>query len=331
MTASRALRNTGRVSAETRERVLASARVVGYRPNPLVQTFMAGVRRQRVESTANLGWVTTEPKPKPAHKFIREGARDRAAELGFGLEEILISTEQDAGSAEARATKHGRILRARGVVGAVIAPLAEPGGIDFPWSQMPVAAVGRSLLAPSLHYVMAHFYRMMDQIIAELLKRGYRRIAFLNTREMDARSEQAPLSRFSPHVAESRDDLMLTTTFCDDWEDDDFRALLKHTQPDAVVGIYAQMHEQLQRAGARIPKKVGFVTLSWSEMHPHCAGIRHPWEAIGAGAVDMVVAQLHRNERGIPARPKAMLFEGDWVEGNTLRPRLSSKAVTATA
>jgi LacI family transcriptional regulator len=40
---------------------------------------------------------------------------------------------------------------------------------------------------------------------------------------------------------------------------------------------------------------------------------------IGVMAIDLLVDMLHRNERGIPARPYLLMVEGSWVEGNTLR------------
>ena len=35
---------------------------------------------------------------------------------------------------------------------------------------------------------------------------------------------------------------------------------------------------------------------------------------------EIVVGQIHRFERGIPARPTMTLIEGTWVEGPTVRP-----------
>jgi hypothetical protein len=37
--------------------------------------------------------------------------------------------------------------------------------------------------------------------------------------------------------------------------------------------------------------------------------------------MDLAVGQLMRNETGIPKDPKELLFDGHWVEGQTLRPR----------
>ena len=61
------------------------------------------------------------------------------------------------------------------------------------------------------------------------------------------------------------------------------------------------------------PKAKRVVTLDW---HPKGAlpGMDVRNDQIAANAVDLVVAQLHRNERGIPAISTALLLDGAWRE-----------------
>ena len=42
--------------------------------------------------------------------------------------------------------------------------------------------------------------------------------------------------------------------------------------------------------------------------HPEIAGMNQHNDAVGEAAVDMVVGQIHRNESGIPAFPRATLI-----------------------
>ena len=46
---------------------------------------------------------------------------------------------------------------------------------------------------------------------------------------------------------------------------------------------------------------------------------------LGTCAVDLVDAQLRRNERGVPPKQKSVLVNGIWNEGTTLRPFLNSE------
>jgi hypothetical protein len=50
------------------------------------------------------------------------------------------------------------------------------------------------------------------------------------------------------------------------------------------------------------------------------AGMDQLYETIGRHAVDSVVAQIHRNERGLPDDPMVALIEGRWEERGGLYP-----------
>jgi LacI family transcriptional regulator len=41
-------------------------------------------------------------------------------------------------------------------------------------------------------------------------------------------------------------------------------------------------------------------------------GIDMREDLVAASAVDLVIAQLHRNERGVPTHPTTLLLEGEW-------------------
>jgi hypothetical protein len=56
------------------------------------------------------------------------------------------------------------------------------------------------------------------------------------------------------------------------------------------------------------------VTLRWSPaLPPTIAGIDQCDDLLGAQAVELLIAQLHHNERGPPRHPGMMLFPGRWV------------------
>ncbi len=317
MTASRALRNTGRVSAETIRRVTAAAKELGYRPNPLVQTLMAGVRNQRIEQSVNIAWTTTFPAtgtmPLPV-QAIEDGARERALELGYELVRFHID------DAELTETTVRRIFEARGIRAAVIGPMQHPGPIpNFPFGHFPMAAVGRSLSHPALHYTMAHHFHAMDQVLRELVRRGYQRIGFLQSSEMDIRAEHGTQMVFEHHCLRTGMDPRQARQFYDGWRGPEYLAWFETFLPDVIIVDSSPIFRYLAGAGVPVGAAVGVATLSWQAAYGQCTGIRQPYAMLGSGAVDLVVAQLHRNEWGIPERPKAMLFGGEWVEGNSLR------------
>jgi len=317
MTASRALRNTGRVSAETIRRVTAAAAQLGYRPNPLVQTLMTGVRKQKIERAASIAWVTTYPEgtaPPASVQAVENAARERCRELGYGLERIHIN--------DPNFTMHSipRIFQARGIRAAIIGPMQYPGEIpNFPFAAFASAAVGRSLSQPALHYTMTHHFHSMTRMLQELVRRGYQRIGFLHSTEMNTRFEHGTLMVFEHYCLQNGVNPLQAHQSHDGWNRSSYRAWFNAFQPDAIIVDAPQIAEFLLKSQIPVGKSVDVATMSWQAKFPDCTGILHPFAALGSGTVDLVVAQLHRNERGIPKHQKAMLFEGDWIEGKTLR------------
>jgi hypothetical protein len=59
--------------------------------------------------------------------------------------------------------------------------------------------------------------------------------------------------------------------------------------------------------------------MSWQPDKPERAGIDQQTDVLGAAAVDLLVEQLHHNERGPPEHPKMVMTEGLWREGETVR------------
>ncbi len=317
MTVSRVLNGRGRASEETAARVRAAAARCGYRINPLVQALMAGVRRARATRTANLGWVTRGEgavRREEPRALVLAGARARAEELGFGLAEVELPADESL-----RPERVGAILRARGVAGVIVSPLVEPGGtLPVPWADFPCAAIGTSLGEPALHQAMAHHVRIMGRVIEEVERRGYRRPVLATMRDTAERTEhgQAMAWQYRQLLLPARE--RIDAVFVDRWTPADWSRWLRRVRPDVVIGAHPQMLAALESVGAKVPDETGFVTTSWRADHPRCAGVRQPFVEVGAAAVDLVVAQIHRNERGVPGRPKMVLVEGDWIDGPTL-------------
>ena len=69
--------------------------------------------------------------------------------------------------------------------------------------------------------------------------------------------------------------------------------------------------KHLQAAGSR----VAFASLDRYPEDESFAGIDQAHEQIGSTVVDLIVAQVNRNERGVPPYSKMVLIEGSWVDG----------------
>ncbi len=316
MTVSRVLRGTGRISESTSQKVMTAVEQLGYRPNPMVQALMAGVRSQQAEQSSNIAWIVTHKRDETLADSLLEieaGSRERAQELGYEMSRYYLDEDNEEPQALSR------ILKARGVRGAIICPVRIPGQQPvFPWEGFALATIGRSLSRPELHYTMSHHYHIMQRVLNEVEARGYRRIGMLiGSQDWETRADNATIMVFQQHCLQAGIAPNAAYQTCGAWDPSDYLNWFNRFQPDAIIGDYGYRHRILQEAGIPM-KRIGFATLSWKEEDAHCSGVKQPFSALGASAVDLVSAQIHRNERGIPKTPKAILMEGEWIEGETL-------------
>ena len=92
-------------------------------------------------------------------------------------------------------------------------------------------------------------------------------------------------------------------------------------RPDVILTQSWQCWRVLKNLGVRVPEAVGLVSLGVTAAEAHWAGMNQNAERVGAAALDLVDAQLRRNEFGIPAQQKTVVIPGHWVAGSTVRTR----------
>lgn len=323
MTVTRTLRGEHSVRPATAEKVMRAVEALGYRQNPMVQALMRSVRKKNVGFEANLAWVAKPRRSESVsaerrNERVKLGARQRAYDLGFGFEEVVLNPKGLS------AKRMRSVLEARGVRGVLIAPLPPQETIgEFPWDAFPLATVGGSLHSPLISHAMLHYTHGMERVLRELTDRGYERVAFWQNPDNEIRSERMASMVFQYFTSKQPPENRVEMVDADHWPVAELKKWLDKMKPDALILAYPNRVQRIQSLDLPCMRHAGFATLSWREELPEIAGLRHPMEALGAAAVDIVVAQIHRNERGIPARAKTMLVEGDWVEGSSLRGRTS--------
>ena len=99
---------------------------------------------------------------------------------------------------------------------------------------------------------------------------------------------------------------------------DQIEAWLHHVQPDVVLSSDRQFKAPVIRVLGQVPKDVGYVAIEHSAVGEE-ARIDFKPETVGAVGIDLVTAQLYRNERGIPAVVQAVQVESPFFSGTTLR------------
>ena len=96
-------------------------------------------------------------------------------------------------------------------------------------------------------------------------------------------------------------------------------------RPDVIVCTHPEIRDWIEELGLKCPQDIGLVHLDLTPELEGWSGMNQNNDVVGAFAVDLVIGQLHRNEVGIPDRPKCMMIESQWVRGSTLRNPLDAR------
>ncbi len=321
-TVSLALRGSPRLAAATRERVRAVAEEMGWRPNPAVAAWMAHRRSiSPVEGREGIVFLNSWPDPEewrssPWMTRYVEGARERAAELGYGFDEIHC-TEMAAGSRRLQ-----KVLEARGIRGVIVGSLHETSREpDLDWSR--IAAVGQSYTfsALGISRSLNNYFQSMRTAMIELRALGYRRIGYARSPELEERTSHANASAYLGCEAllppAERVEFL-------DWTRPDagvLKAWLERERPDALLSHDVYLEEILAGIGVRVPDDLGLAVLC---LHPGwgpegLAGIDQRLERCGRMAIELLASRLAQNELGLPDVPVLALTAGMWVPGRTVR------------
>jgi len=322
-TVSLALRNDSRLRPETRERIQAVAHRMGYRANAVVSNLMAQLRASRnPKYQATIGILNASPardgleKNNTFRAWI-SGLRAHCAELGYGTDDFWLH-EPGVGAERLK-----QILRARNIRGVVIAAVVEhrelPPEFDILWQDLACVVVGIRPERPALHFACNDQFSTALHTAWELDNLGYTRPGlviepaieenidhrfsagfFAGRKKLDAKNH-IPVLAFHPGARAG------------------FASWIEKFHPDVIVCTHPEIREWIAELGLKCPQDIGLVHLDLTPELDGWSGMNQNNDVVGAFAMDLVIAQLHRNETGIPDRPKCMMIESQWVSGSTLR------------
>jgi DNA-binding LacI/PurR family transcriptional regulator len=316
-TVSRALRNDPGVSASTRKKLRKLAKARGYSPDPMLSALMVHRKKSTPCYQATLGWITTSFTRNDWHIHEKvghyRGARRRAAELGYQIEEFWL---REPGMTGRRATE---ILTTRNIRGLFFIPQARSRvHLNLQWNRFSALTFSHSLSYPILNTVTCHHFRSMRLIMRKLKKLGYRRIGFVcapNLLEMSDRNWAAAYWAYQPRPYE------LPVPILSERKPNraSFYCWLAQHRPDVVISPDPTILHWIEERGLRVPRDIGFVNPARAGGPDHYTAMDENTEQVGATAVDVLVEMIHRGERGVPERPICHLVEATWIPGSTVR------------
>jgi DNA-binding LacI/PurR family transcriptional regulator len=279
----------------------------------------------------------------PVQRRMLAGAMRRTKELGLRLERF--QTQRINTSPESLRAN----INVRGIDGVVLLPrplhLRPVDPLDL--SGFACVSLGRAFDSGRMHTVVADVAGVMRGACRGLHALGYRRVGcmlphfverlveygfsagYFGTMGAELRSEVLPIlygygddepfptwsvRRGGAPAPLARDSLRR----------DDLAKWLKETRPDAVISTHREAINALQGAGLRVPDDLGFADLSADGAEPadtRLAGVDQKFEELAATAIDVLVVQLERGERGLPKSPRTTTLPSEWVTGVSVRSR----------
>jgi LacI family transcriptional regulator len=315
-----ALRNSPKVTLETRQRVQACAKRLGYRQHPDLQKLMARLREvRRVRRHAKIAVVSPEfsRAELQGDRIILEevsGVRKRCEELGYGVE--LFTLAELHGSSKRLRT----ILQTRNIEGCILTPLGEAHGagtVSFEFTDIAAVALGYSIRKPRLNRVCPHHMQIMKDACSALVRMGYQRIGLSLNHRYDDGSHNLLAAAFL-YVQQQMPARRRLPIFYDEQIDDvETRRWLRQHKPDVVIGL-PRLYDVMLRSGVRVPEDIAFCCLDVTRDPRPFAGLDHRYAQIGIAAADMVIEHIVRNEKGLPSEPRVVLVDSAWRGGETV-------------
>jgi LacI family transcriptional regulator len=285
---------------------------------------------RRVPRPTTLAYVTAFPtadgwrRPGPFVDFYN-GAKARAEALGYTLEEWWAAKPGLDGR------RLSEVLYNRNIHGVIIAPLPAGGSsLKLEWSRFASATIAFSLASPLIHRASNDQYLSITMAIEELKKLGCQRIGLAITEEEDVRVQRKWSAGFLVYQQSLEEKLRIPPLLATGTFLSAFSKWYQQHQPDVILSQESRVPEYLNQLGASVPNDVGFAHLALTEADKGVAGINQNSQLVGANALDIVDAQLRRNERGIPAAPQTVLILGRWVPGATVMDRTKVAAAKGT-
>lgn len=321
-TVSEALRNSPRVTLQTRERVQDFARRSGYVPNPLVTAAMKAIRQSSKKRYRGCIGLLDVPEGvglelHPFHREILAGAEAAAAQLGFGTELFWIGDTRPGCLSLARLNQ---VLEARGIDALVVLPFTEARDLSaLDLSDRSAVQMDFCVRSPALHRVLPDHFSSLWNALSELALRGYERPGLVLNPAKDRRIQNRWTASFEaywharglrppvPLLLQER----LERPVLLDWYEEH--------RPDVVLGHDENICACLENVGLVIPRDVGFFSLNILGAKRPLSGLDLNPRLMGRIVVSLLVALREQRLHGTKGPVQTMALEGTWTEGQTVR------------
>lgn len=255
------------------------------------------------------------------------GAARQAEAMGYQLEAFPL---KQPGLTHQRLSD---MLYSRGISGLFIGAMEDPSmRLELDWSRFTSVALGHSLAWPILHRVSNHQLHSMRTCYQNTRALGYQRIGFLLLPRIDARTDYNLKASFLTEQSHEPSHERVPLLLIDEDDEEKFRWWYTRYKPDVIIyaGTDLNIFTWLENMKLEAPRDLGLVNAGLHNTSGPVTGMHHNMDQVGAAAIDLLISEMQKNAKGIPASPKTVLLEGTWVEGTTAirsRPAPSATAL----
>jgi DNA-binding LacI/PurR family transcriptional regulator len=313
MTVSLALRDNPRISALTRDRIKRIATDLGYHPDPELSRLMNHLRASRT-ARGKIGVAVIDFYPTPGfvenvyNARIRLGAERRAAELGFSI------TTMHAADYKLSLPNLLKVIRARGLEGALLLPSVVPMELDTTvnWNGISVVGTSKSILAPRFHCVVPNQFGNTMRLFETLQRQGRRRICAVFDELFDERTGH----NFTAAVnwkPEGRATLIVPQDASQSDRAELVAGWLAEQRPDAVFAQSDAVTAAIPRLRRARPRLSFQIVSLGAHNSAGFSYLDEGAELVGSGAIDLLGGMMYYHETGIPAHPRTTLIDGKLV------------------
>ena len=314
-----AFRNSPKVSKKRRAEIAKIAERMGYVKDGRISELMEHLRTNRSDRKFSKLAVLVPEITKaqqasyPVMGKLMEGLAAQARESGYDLD-VFYLPELKASPRRLR-----NILITRGIQGIIAMPwVSGVGTLDLDVDAFCISTAGYSIIDPMVNRACTNYLQMMDELIEQTCRLGYKRIGFAMTYPRGGIGHKLFASSFlyySTLIDRSRRIPILPKS---EINSENLEKWMNEFDPDVVIGD-GMVYELLIDLGCRVPEDLGFATLDTAKGPPDASGVDHRHDVVGREAFKLVLSDINLNSKGVPESPKIVLVDSHYYSGFTLR------------
>ncbi len=314
MTVSRALSDKGPVNAELKDKIVQTAKELGYKTNPLVSSLMrCRSQRRNPNNPVNIGWFGVSRKKNsedsehlhsydPYLEYFR-GAKKTCEQNGYKLDVFGDDVYTSKGLIDT--------LKARGMLGVILGPkdTSRPWILEESYP-LHVVQIGRSRNWKQFDRIVSDSFLAMRTCVRALREQGATRIGYIDNLAHVSRNEGRWEASFGYETRDIQGSLLLTRGKAT--LETSIREFMERFQPEAlVIGGNAPMKVILS-----LSSPPPFVAINRNGLPDWISGSEPPHHDIGAEAARRLIDAIQGPQQVRLIGHSVSLSE-NWHEGSS--------------